>query len=130
MVTDLDQVPLPPPSGGICENNCFRFFLQFGGQQRIFLVSTERHPARVSAKILHLLNTLMRPKKKPLQEYYEDEDAELERTSSLSLILCRPGIYHPYLIHSGGKGGRPECAKAGRLYRAAVLRREADGKES
>uniref|UniRef100_A0A915KHN5 AMP-dependent synthetase/ligase domain-containing protein n=1 Tax=Romanomermis culicivorax TaxID=13658 RepID=A0A915KHN5_ROMCU len=35
-------------------------------------------PPKVSQKIQQLLNTLQRPKKKPLQEYYNDDEAELE----------------------------------------------------
>ena len=33
---------------------------------------------RVSAKIQQLLNTLKRPKRRPLPEFYEDDDIELE----------------------------------------------------
>ncbi|KAK0426918.1 hypothetical protein QR680_009967 [Steinernema hermaphroditum] len=35
-------------------------------------------PAKVSLKIQQLLHSLQRPKKKPLHEYYNDDDAELE----------------------------------------------------
>ena len=34
--------------------------------------------SRVSAKIQQLLNTLKRPKRKPLQEFFQDEEEELE----------------------------------------------------
>lgn len=33
---------------------------------------------KVSAKIQQLLNTLKRPKRRPLPEFYEDDDIELE----------------------------------------------------
>lgn len=33
---------------------------------------------KVSAKIQQLLNTLKRPKRRPLNEFYEDDDIELE----------------------------------------------------
>jgi hypothetical protein len=33
---------------------------------------------KVSAKIQQLLNTLKRPKRRPLPEFYEDDDVELE----------------------------------------------------
>ena len=33
---------------------------------------------RVSAKIQQLLNTLKKPKRRPLNEFYEDDDIELE----------------------------------------------------
>ena len=33
---------------------------------------------RVSAKIQQLLNTLKKPKRRPLPEFYEDDDIELE----------------------------------------------------
>ena len=35
-------------------------------------------PWKVSAKIQQLLNTLKRPKRRPLPEFYEDDDIELE----------------------------------------------------
>lgn len=37
---------------------------------------------KVSAKIQQLLNTLKRPKRRPLQEFYEDDDIELEIAAS------------------------------------------------
>ena len=39
--------------------------------------------SRVSAKIQQLLNTLKRPKRKPLQEFFQDEEEELEGKSLL-----------------------------------------------
>ena len=37
---------------------------------------------RVSAKIQQLLNTLKKPKKRPLQEFFEDDDIELEMAAN------------------------------------------------
>ena len=37
---------------------------------------------RVSAKIQQLLNTLKKPKRRPLPEFYEDDDAELEEAAN------------------------------------------------
>lgn len=41
-------------------------------------VSTGTGRWKVSAKIQQLLNTLKRPKRRPLPEFYEDDDIELE----------------------------------------------------
>lgn len=40
-------------------------------------------PAKVSLKIQQLLHSLQRPKKKPLHEYYNDDDAELEALAKI-----------------------------------------------
>ncbi len=37
---------------------------------------------RVSAKIQQLLNTLKKPKRRPLNEFYEDDDIELEMAAN------------------------------------------------
>lgn len=37
---------------------------------------------KVSAKIQQLLNTLKRPKRRPLPEFYEDDDMELEMAAN------------------------------------------------
>lgn len=37
---------------------------------------------KVSAKIQQLLNTLKRPKRRPLPEFYEDDDIELEEAAN------------------------------------------------
>ena len=45
-----------------------------------FIIGTVTSTGRwkVSAKIQQLLNTLKRPKRRPLPEFYEDDDIELE----------------------------------------------------
>ena len=37
---------------------------------------------KVSAKIQQLLNTLKKPKRRPLPEFYEDDDIELEMAAN------------------------------------------------
>ena len=53
----------------------------------MFSMSTEmgtvsRSGYRVSAKIQQLLNTLKRPKRRHLEEFYEDDDVELEMAAN------------------------------------------------
>uniref|UniRef100_A0A8R1E1A1 DMAP_binding domain-containing protein n=1 Tax=Caenorhabditis japonica TaxID=281687 RepID=A0A8R1E1A1_CAEJA len=40
-------------------------------------------PTKVSSKIQNVVNALQRPKSKPLQEYYNDDDAELEAMAKI-----------------------------------------------
>lgn len=49
-------------------------------QINLFVAGTVTGTGRwkVSAKIQQLLNTLKRPKRRPLPEFYEDDDIELE----------------------------------------------------
>lgn len=46
---------------------------------------------KVSAKIQQLLNTLKRPKRRPLPEFYEDNDIELEIAGK---ITCTEFLMH------------------------------------
>ncbi|CAI4221680.1 unnamed protein product [Auanema sp. JU1783] len=43
-----------------------------------------RQPAKVSLKIQQVLNNLQRPKDKPLHEFYNDDDAELEAIAKMT----------------------------------------------
>ena len=44
--------------------------------------TVSRSGYRVSAKIQQLLNTLKRPKRRHLEEFYEDDDVELEMAAN------------------------------------------------
>ncbi|XP_054750065.1 disco-interacting protein 2 homolog C-like isoform X1 [Lytechinus pictus] len=46
--------------------------------------------SKVSAKIQQLLNTLKRPKRKPLQEFFQDEEEELEAASEMDPNAPQP----------------------------------------
>ncbi|PIK60975.1 putative disco-interacting protein 2-like C [Apostichopus japonicus] len=51
--------------------------------------------ARVSSKIQQLLNTLKRPKRKPLQDFFVEEDDELEIHLSLKAFQMDPNAPRP-----------------------------------
>ena len=46
-------------------------------------MNESKQPNRVSAKIQQLLDTLKRPKRRPLNEYFEDNQEELESKKKL-----------------------------------------------
>lgn len=54
---------------------------------------------KVSAKIQQLLNTLKRPKRRPLPEFYEDNDIELEIAANpKDPNAPKPEVRKPHLI--------------------------------
>lgn len=61
-------------------------------------ISAPRH-GKVSAKIQQLLNTLKRPKRKPLQEFFQESDDDLEgiNFTSLSFATCIDYCMHLFV---------------------------------
>jgi hypothetical protein len=55
----------------------FKHFISF-----LEMGTVSRSGYRVSAKIQQLLNTLKRPKRRHLEEFYEDDDVELEMAAN------------------------------------------------
>ena len=87
--------PLPPPPPPPNKAPIHRHSSHIGGSVRISTTTSSKysHPGdwqgssdptgtasrwKVSAKIQQLLNTLKKPKRRPLPEFYEDDDVELE----------------------------------------------------
>ncbi|GMR53977.1 hypothetical protein PMAYCL1PPCAC_24172, partial [Pristionchus mayeri] len=54
------------------------------GEQEYQNACIANRPSRVSLRIQQLLNTLQRPRTKPLHEYYNDDDAELEALAKMT----------------------------------------------
>ena len=61
------------------QHRCLRFFSRIVSQDTmVFFFATVTGKWKVSNKIQQLLNTLKRPKRRPLPEFYIDDETDLE----------------------------------------------------
>lgn len=60
----------------------FKYVLTLHFSRSLEMGTVSRSGYRVSAKIQQLLNTLKKPKRRHLEEFYEDDDVELEMAAN------------------------------------------------